>query len=71
MDMETPHGKWIAEAQAIFLNMFNVCSAPSANRKWSFLGLLTKKQAEVIRRQTDLPIHVKTRWANPLQPRPI
>jgi hypothetical protein len=48
MDMETSNGK--TEAQAIFLNLFTICS--SYKRKF-VVCLLTKKQTEVIRVQTD------------------
>jgi hypothetical protein len=64
MDMEKwrhGHGDKIkqeTEAQAIFLHPFTMCS--HANGILSFFCLLTKKQSEVIRLQTDkteLPIN--------------
>jgi hypothetical protein len=56
MEIETSNRKRKTEAQAIFLNSLTICS--SCKRKLSFVRLLTKKQTEVIRlqtNQTDLP----------------
>jgi hypothetical protein len=55
MDMETSNGKCEREAQAIFL--IRLLFVQRANGSLSFVRLLAKKQAEVIRLQTDLAIY--------------
>jgi hypothetical protein len=54
MDTETSNGKWKMEAEAIFL--IRLLFVHRANGSLSFVRLSTKKQAEVIRLQTDLAI---------------